>query len=101
MDNKPYNYDIVKWFMVMACFYLVIGTGVGGWIASELAWPVLNFDNPYISFGRLRPVHTNLVIFAFGGYTLMATAYYTHLNSRSPEKPSSGRPFIGATLEFV
>jgi cytochrome c oxidase cbb3-type subunit 1 len=76
MESKPYNYDIVKWFMVMACFYLVIGTGVGVWLASELAWPVLNLDNPYLSFGRLRPVHTNVVIFAFGGSTLMATAYY-------------------------
>lgn len=76
MESKPYNYEIVKWFSVMACIYFVIGTGVGVWIASELAWPVLNFDNPYLSFGRLRPVHTNVVIFAFGGSTLMATAYY-------------------------
>jgi len=76
METKPYNYDIVKFFTVMACIYLVIGTGVGVWIASELAWPVLNFDNPYLSFGRLRPVHTNTVIFAFAGSTLMATAYY-------------------------
>ncbi|WP_043887711.1 cytochrome-c oxidase, cbb3-type subunit I [Methylophaga thiooxydans] len=76
MESKPYNYDIVKWFLVMACVYFVIGTGVGVWIASELAWPVLNFDNPYLSFGRLRPVHTNVVIFAFGGSTLMASAYY-------------------------
>jgi len=76
MESKPYNYEIVKWFLVMACIYFVIGTGVGVWIASELAWPVLNFDNPYLSFGRLRPVHTNVVIFAFGGSTLMASAYY-------------------------
>ena len=60
----------------MAVVYLVLGTGIGVYIASELAWPVLNFDNPYISFGRLRPLHTNTVIFAFGGSTLMATAYY-------------------------
>lgn len=76
MKTKSYNYDIVKYFTVMACIYLVIGTGVGVWIASELAWPVLNFDNPYLSFGRLRPVHTNTVIFAFAGSTLMATAFY-------------------------
>nr|WP_320166247.1 cytochrome-c oxidase, cbb3-type subunit I [uncultured Methylophaga sp.] len=76
METKPYNYNIVKFFTIMACIYLVIGTGVGVWIASELAWPVLNFDNPYLSFGRLRPVHTNTVIFAFAGSTLMATAYY-------------------------
>ncbi|HET8807701.1 MAG TPA: cytochrome-c oxidase, cbb3-type subunit I [Methylophaga sp.] len=74
--QEQYNYDIVKWFAYMACVYLVIGTGIGVWIASELAWPVLNFDNPYISFGRLRPLHTNTVIFAFSGCTLMATAFY-------------------------
>lgn len=76
MQAQSYNYKIVKWFLVMASVYLVFGTAVGVWIASELAWPVLNFDNPYLSFGRLRPVHTNAVIFAFGGSTLMATAYY-------------------------
>jgi cytochrome c oxidase cbb3-type subunit 1 len=74
--QEQYNYDVVKWFAYMACVYLVIGTGIGVWIASELAWPVLNFDNPYISFGRLRPLHTNTVIFAFCGCTLMATAFY-------------------------
>lgn len=74
--QEQYNYDIVKWFAYMACVYLVIGTGIGVWIASELAWPVLNFDNPYISFGRLRPLHTNTVIFGFSCCTLMATAYY-------------------------
>lgn len=74
--QEQYNYDVVKWFAYMACVYLVIGTGIGVWIASELAWPVLNFDNPYLSFGRLRPLHTNTVIFAFCGCTLMATAFY-------------------------
>ena len=69
------NYQVVKGFADMACVYLVVGTGIGVYIASELAWPVLNFDNPYISFGRLRPLHTNAVIFAFGGSTLMATAF--------------------------
>jgi cytochrome c oxidase cbb3-type subunit 1 len=74
--TSNYNYDIVKWFAVAATLYLVLGTGVGVYIASELAWPVLNFDNPYISFGRLRPVHTNVVVYGFGGSVLMATAYY-------------------------
>ncbi len=74
--QQQYSFQIVKWFLYMAAVYLVVGTGIGVWIASELAWPVLNFNNPYISFGRLRPLHTNTVIFAFGGSTLMATAYY-------------------------
>jgi len=75
-EQDQYSFQIVKWFAYMATVYLVIGTGIGVYIASELAWPVLNFDNPYISFGRLRPLHTNTVIFAFGGSTLMATAFY-------------------------
>ena len=75
--EQKYNYGVVRWFTIMAVVYLVVGAFVGVYIASELAWPVLNFDSPYISFGRLRPVHTNAVIFAFGGCALMATAFYT------------------------
>lgn len=74
--QQQYSYEVVKWFVYMAVVYFVMGTGVGVWLAAELTWPALNFDNPYISFGRLRPVHTNLVIFAFGGSTLMAAAFY-------------------------
>ncbi len=70
-----YDMEVVKWFSIAAVIYLVVGTLVGVWIAAELAWPVLNFI-PEISFGRLRPLHTNAVIFAFGGCTLMATGYY-------------------------
>jgi cytochrome c oxidase cbb3-type subunit 1 len=47
--------------------------GVGLIIASQLAWPALNFDLPWTSFGRLRPLHTSAVIFAFGGNVLIAT----------------------------
>ncbi len=75
--EQKYSLDVVRWFTIMATVYLVVGASVGVYIASELAWPFLNFDSPYISFGRLRPVHTNAVIFAFGGCTLMATAFYT------------------------
>ncbi len=80
MDAKAeqkYNYDVVRWFTIMAVVYLVVGALVGVFIASQLAWPVLNFDSPYLSFGRLRPLHTNAVIFAFGGCVLMGTAFYT------------------------
>lgn len=73
---EGYNYSIVKYFMVMACIYLVIGTGVGVFIASQLAWPDLNFDIPYITFGRLRSVHTNTVLYGFAGTVLVATAFY-------------------------
>jgi len=71
-----YDMDVVKCFTIAAVIYLVVGTLLGVYIASELTWPVMNFDIPYITFGRLRPLHTNAVIFAFGGCTLMATGYY-------------------------
>jgi len=76
LDQK-YNFEVVKWFTVASVIYLVVGTLVGVYIASELAWPVLNFDIAELSFGRLRPLHTNAVIFAFGGCALMATSIYS------------------------
>jgi cytochrome c oxidase cbb3-type subunit 1 len=75
--EQRYNFAVVRWFTVAAVVYLVVGALVGVYIASELAWPVLNFDSPYLSFGRLRPLHTNAVIFAFGGSALMATSFYS------------------------
>ncbi|MCU7814432.1 MAG: cytochrome-c oxidase, cbb3-type subunit I [Candidatus Thiodiazotropha sp. (ex Lucinoma kastoroae)] len=75
--EQKYNYAVVRWFTVMATVYLVVGALVGVYIAAELAWPFLNFDIQYITFGRLRPLHTNAVIFAFGGCALMATSYYS------------------------
>jgi cytochrome c oxidase cbb3-type subunit I len=53
------------------------GRDAGGvFIAAQLLWPALNFDVPWLSYGRLRPLHTNAVIFAFGGSALFATSYY-------------------------
>ncbi len=75
--TEKYHFDVVRWFTIMAVVYLVIGTLVGVIIASQLAWPALNFDIAELTFGRLRPLHTNAVIFAFGGCALMATAFYT------------------------
>lgn len=76
-SEQKYNFEVVRWFSIMAVVYLVVGTLVGVLIASQLAWPVLNFDIAELTFGRLRPLHTNAVIFAFGGCVLMATAFYS------------------------
>ncbi|WP_246051611.1 cytochrome-c oxidase, cbb3-type subunit I [Panacagrimonas perspica] len=54
----------------------VVGMLVGVWIAAELLWPALNFDTPWLTYSRLRPLHTNAVIFAFGGCALFATSYW-------------------------
>ncbi len=75
--QPKYHFEVVRWFSVLAVVYLAVGGLVGVYIASELAWPVLNLDIAEITFGRLRPLHTNAVIFAFGGCTLMATGFYS------------------------
>ncbi len=74
--DTQYNYDIVKRFAIMALVWGVLGMTAGTYIAAELAFPFLNFDTAEITFGRLRPVHTTLVIFGFGGSALFATSYY-------------------------
>jgi cytochrome c oxidase cbb3-type subunit I len=74
--TEQYNFEIVKKFSIMAVVWGLIGMSVGVYIASELAWPIMNMDIPYITFGRLRPVHTSAVIFGFGGSALFATSYY-------------------------
>ena len=60
----------------MAVVWGVVGMLVGLLIASQLAWPDMISGIPWLSYGRLRPLHTNAVIFAFGGCTLFATSYY-------------------------
>ena len=74
--TTQYNYDIVKKFTIMALVWGLLGMSAGTYIAAELAFPFLNFDIAEITFGRLRPVHTSLVIFGFGGSALFATSYY-------------------------
>ena len=71
-----YDMDVVKWFLIMAAVYAVAGTLFGVYVAFELAFPFLNFDIAQLTFGRLRPLHTNTVIFGFGGCVLFATGYY-------------------------
>ncbi|WP_296247513.1 cytochrome-c oxidase, cbb3-type subunit I [Pseudomonas sp. UBA4194] len=71
-----YNYKVVRQFAIMTVVWGIVGMAVGVFIAAQLVWPALNFDLPWTSFGRLRPLHTNLVIFAFGGCALFGTSYY-------------------------
>jgi len=73
---STFNDKVVRQFAIMTVVWGVVGMLVGVIIASQLAWPELNFGIPYLSFGRLRPLHTNAVIFAFGGCGLFATSYY-------------------------
>ena len=76
---KIYNDEIVKKFTLASVFWGVIGFTVGVLIAFQLSFPELNFE-PYFTFGRLRPLHTSSVIFAFGGNVLFATSYFCVLS---------------------
>lgn len=71
-----YNMDVVRWAALATVFWGVVGFLVGDVIAWQLAFPVLNFDTEFLNFGRLRPLHTSAVIFAFGGNALLATSFY-------------------------
>lgn len=75
-QNIIYNYKIVKQFSIATVFWGVIGMSVGVLIAAELVWPDLNNNIPWLCYSRLRPLHTNLVIFAFAGSALIATSFY-------------------------
>jgi cytochrome c oxidase cbb3-type subunit 1 len=73
---QNYSDNVVRNFSLMAVIWGVVGLLIGVIISSQLIWPELNLGLPWTSFGRLRPLHTNAVIFAFGGSTLFATSYY-------------------------
>ncbi len=78
METQTYNYKVVRQFAVMTVVWGIVGMLVGVIIAAQLYMPVLNLTEigPWFTFGRLRPLHTNAVIFAFGGCGLFATSYY-------------------------
>jgi len=76
MSAVDYNFDVVRQFTVMTVIWGLVGTLVGVIIAAQLIWPALNFETPWLTYSRLRPLHTNAVIFAFGTSALFATSYY-------------------------
>ena len=73
--TETYNYKVVRQFAIMTVVWGIVGMLVGVLIAAQLIWPDLNLA-PWLSYGRLRPLHTNAVVFAFGGSALFATSYY-------------------------
>ncbi|RTR33509.1 cytochrome-c oxidase, cbb3-type subunit I [Shewanella atlantica] len=75
-QGADYNYTVVRQFALTTVLWGIIGMSVGVLIAAQLIWPQLNFDTPWLTYSRLRPLHTNAVIFAFGTSALFATSYY-------------------------
>ena len=94
-SHPTYNYDVVRQFSVMTVVWGIVGMAVGVLIAAQLAWPALNFDTAWLSFGRLRPLHTNAVIFAFGGCALFATSFYV------VQRTCQARLWGGPLIPFV
>ena len=77
INGRPnYNYGPIKFTAIAALFWGIAGFLVGLYLALELAYPQFNLDLPWINFGRLRPLHTSAVIFAFGGNVLLACSFY-------------------------
>lgn len=89
-----YNMDIVRLATIATVFWGVVGFIAGDFIAWQLAFPALNFDIEYLTFGRLRPLHTSAVIFAFGGCALLATSFY--VVQRTCKVPLFGGTFLPA-----
>lgn len=75
-QSATYNDRVVRQFAVMTVVWGIVGMLVGVWIAAQLIWPNMSMNISWLSYGRLRPLHTNAVIFAFGGSALFATSYY-------------------------
>ena len=75
-DRSHYDDEVIRWGVIATVFWGVVGLLAGVAIASQLAWPLLNLHSEFTTFGRLRPLHTSAVIFAFGGNALIATSFY-------------------------
>ena len=92
--QATYNYKVVRQFAIMTVIWGIVGMLVGVVIAAQLVWPELNLT-AWLSYGRLRPLHTNAVIFAFGGSALFATSYYV------VQRTSHARLFSDALAGFT
>src|SRR6266511_1460639 len=93
-SESTYNYTVVRQFAIMTVVWGVVGMLVGVFIAEQLIWPELNLAS-WLSYGRLRPLHTNAVIFAYGGCALFATSYY------DVQRTCQARLFSGALASFT
>jgi cytochrome c oxidase cbb3-type subunit 1 len=75
-DTSGYMDGVIRWGALITVFWGVVGLLVGVVVALQLAYPTWNPDLEWFNFGRLRPLHTSAVIFAFGGNALLTTSFY-------------------------
>ncbi|MFM5954922.1 MAG: cbb3-type cytochrome c oxidase subunit I, partial [Novosphingobium sp.] len=76
VDQGRYDDDLIRTGVILTTFWGCVGFLAGLVIALQLSYPVLNLGIEYTSFGRLRPLHTSAVVFAFGGTALITTSFY-------------------------
>lgn len=96
MDKTAtYNDRVVRQFAYVTVLWGIVGMAVGVLIAAQLYWPALNFDLPWLTYSRLRPLHTNAVIFAFGGSALIGTSFHV------VQRTCHTRIFSDALASFV
>ncbi len=77
LERFEYDNKIVKAFLVVTVIFGLVGMLAGLTLAIQLFWPGANFETPHVTFGRLRPLHTNAIIFAFVGNAMFAGIYYS------------------------
>lgn len=77
LESFAYDNRIVRDFIIATLMWGIVGMLVGVIIAAQLAWPMFNFELPWLTYGRIRPLHTNAVIFAFAGNAIFAGIYYS------------------------
>ena len=94
-QESAYNYTVVRQFAIMTVVWGIVGMAVGVLLAAQLMFPDLTEGIAWLSYGRLRPLHTNAVIFAFGGSALFATSYYV------VQRTSHVRLFCGPLAAFT
>jgi cytochrome c oxidase cbb3-type subunit 1 len=96
-SQTTYNYKVVRQFSIMTVVWGIVGMLVGVIVAAQLAFPdFFLWDGiSWLSYGRLRPLHTNAVIFAFGGSALFATSYYV------VQRTNQARLFAGPLAAFT
>src|SRR4030065_186681 len=75
-EATTYNYKVVRQFAIMTVVWGIVGMLVGVILAAQLIWPDLTFGIEWLSYGRLRPLHTNAVIFAFGGAGVFGGVFF-------------------------
>ncbi|HYE51593.1 MAG TPA: cbb3-type cytochrome c oxidase subunit I, partial [Azospirillaceae bacterium] len=96
--REEYNEDVVRAFVVATMFWGIAAFAVGCFIALQLAFPVLNLDLEWTTFGRLRPLHTSAAIFAFGGNALLGSSFY--VVQRTCRAPLWGGPELAWFVFF-